>query len=113
MFFFIYTYSCYVYVYKLYVFCVYTYIEKGFQGGASGKEPSGQCRRHNRLRFNPWVRDDPLEEEMTTHSSYVAWEIPWTGEPCGLQSMGSKRIGHNCRNLICMHYIERKIHAYI
>ena len=97
----------------MYIFCVYTHIEKGFQGGASGKEPSGQCRRHNRFRFNPWVREDPLEEEMATHSSYLAWEIPWTEEPGGLQSVVSKRIGHNCRNLACMHYIQRKIRAYI
>ena len=32
--------------------------------------------------------EDPLEEEMSTHSSILAWEIPWTGEPGGLQSMG-------------------------
>ena len=39
-----------------------------------------------------WVRsrdqEDPLEEEMATHSSIVAWRIPWTEEPGGLQSMG-------------------------
>ena len=33
--------------------------------------------------------------EMTTHSSVLAWEIPWTEEPSGLQSMGSQRVGHN------------------
>ena len=35
-----------------------------------------------------------LEKEMTTHSSIFAWRIPWTGEPGGLQSMGSQRVGH-------------------
>ena len=40
-------------------------------------------------------RDDPLEEEMATHSSILAWEIPWTEEPSGLQSMGSQRVGHD------------------
>ena len=35
--------------------------------------------------------EDPLEEEMPTHSSILAWEIPWTEEPGGLQSMGSKK----------------------
>ena len=40
-------------------------------------------------------RDDPLEEEMATHSSILAWEIPWTEEPGGLQSMGMQRIGHD------------------
>ena len=42
-----------------------------------------------------WVRsldwEDPLEEEMATHSSILAWEMPWTEEPGGLQSMGSQK----------------------
>ena len=40
-------------------------------------------------------RDDPMEKEMTTHSSVLAWKIPWTEEPGGLQSMGSQSVGHN------------------
>ena len=39
--------------------------------------------------------EDPLEKEMATHSSILAWRIPWTEEPGGLQSMGSKRVGHD------------------
>ena len=39
--------------------------------------------------------DDPLEEEMRTHSSILAWKIPWTEEPSGLQSMGSQRVRHD------------------
>ena len=39
-------------------------------------------------------REDPLEEEMATHSSILAWRIPWTEEPGGLQSMGSQRVRH-------------------
>ena len=46
-----------------------------------------------------WVRslgqEDPLEKEMVTHSRILAWRIPWTEEPGGLQSMGSQRVGHN------------------
>ena len=38
-------------------------------------------------------QEDPLEEETATHSSVLAWEIPWTEEPGGLQSMGSQRVG--------------------
>ena len=38
---------------------------------------------------------DPLEKEMATHSSTLAWGIPWTEEPGGLQSMGSQRVGHD------------------
>ena len=41
-------------------------------------------------------REDLLEKEMATHSSILAWKIPWTEEPGGLQSMGSQRAGHNC-----------------
>ena len=39
--------------------------------------------------------EDPLEEEMATHSSILAWEIPWTEESGGPQSMGSQRVEHN------------------
>ena len=38
----------------------------------------------------PLGQEDPLEKEMTTHSSILAWRIPWTEEPGGLQSMGSQ-----------------------
>ena len=40
-------------------------------------------------------QEDPLEKEMTTHSSILAWKIPWTEEPGRLQSMGSQRVGHD------------------
>jgi len=39
--------------------------------------------------------EDPLEKEMATHSSTLAWKIPWTEEPGGLQFMGSQRVGHD------------------
>ena len=39
--------------------------------------------------------EDLLEEEMATHSSILAWKIPWTEEPGGLQSMGLQRVGHD------------------
>ena len=46
-----------------------------------------------------WVQslgwEDPLEEDMATHSSILAWRIPWTEEPGGLQSMGTHRVGHD------------------
>ena len=45
-----------------------------------------------------WVRflgqEDPLEKGMVTNSSILAWTVPWTEEPGGLQSMGSQRVGH-------------------
>ena len=40
-------------------------------------------------------REDPLEEEMATHPSILAWGIPWTEEPGGRQYMGSQRVDHN------------------
>ena len=40
-------------------------------------------------------QEDPLEKEMTTHSSILVWKIPWTEEPGGLQSMVSQGVGHN------------------
>ena len=49
--------------------------------------------------WETWVRslgwEDPLEKEMATHSSTLAWRIPWTEEPGGLQFTGSQRVGHD------------------
>ena len=45
------------------------------------------------VSFLGW--EDPLEKEMAIHSSIPAWEIPWTEEPGGLQSMGLQRVGHD------------------
>ena len=42
-----------------------------------------------------WGQEEPLEKEMATHSSTLAWRIPWTEEPDRLQSIGSQRVGHN------------------
>ena len=58
----------------------------------SSKESPCRCRR---CWFNPLSWEDPLEEEMATQSSILAWEIPWTEQPGGLQSMGSQRVGHD------------------
>ena len=49
--------------------------------------------RETWVRFLGWK--DPLEKEMATHSSILAWEIPWTEEPGGLQSMGSQEVKHD------------------
>ena len=94
----------------------------GFPGGASGKEPACQCRRHKRPGLDPWARkipwrkawqppmtqmvknlpavqetwvqslgrEDPLEKDMATHFSILAWRIPWTEEPGGLKSRSHK-----------------------
>ena len=58
----------------------------------NGKESACQCRRYG---FNPWVRKISLEKEMAVHSSFLAWKIPLTEGPGGLQSVGSQRVGHD------------------
>ena len=50
-----------------------------------------------RHRFDPW--EEPLEEEMASHSSILAWRIPWTEGTGGLESTGSQEVGHNWSNL--------------
>ena len=56
--------------------------------------------------WETWVRslglEDPLEKEMATHSSILAWRIPWTEEPGGLQSRGSQRVGHDMQTTTAM-----------
>ena len=84
---------------------------KDFLG--DGREKSSQikviqCKRASlvphRLKHLPamqeaWVRslgrEDTVEKEMATHSSILAWRIPWTAEPGGLQSTGSQRVRHD------------------
>jgi len=46
----------------------------------SGKESACQYRRHRRRGFDPWAGETALEKEMATHSSILAWRIPWTEE---------------------------------
>ena len=50
-------------------------------------------------------REDPLKESMATHSSLLAWRIPWTEEPGGLQSIGLHRVEHNWSDCTCAHTI--------
>ena len=66
----------------------------GFPGGARIKEPACQCRRHE-MMVRRLGGEDPLEEGMATHSSVLAWRIPRTEEPGGLQPIGSQRAGHD------------------
>ena len=49
------------------------------------------------------------EKEMATHSSILAWRIPWKEEPGGLLSMGSHRVGHDWSDLTCMHALEKEM----
>ena len=61
-----------------------------FPGDTSDKELPCQCRRQTQVPSLGW--EDPLEEGLATHSSILAWRIPWTEEPGGLQSTGSQRM---------------------
>ena len=65
--------------------------EKCFPGGSVVKNPP--AKQETRVRF--LGQEDPLEKRIATHSSILAWEIPWTEEPGRLQSMGLQRAGHN------------------
>ena len=63
----------------------------GYTGGSVAKNPPAMPE----TRVQSLGQEDPLEEEMATHSSVLAWRIPWTEEPGGLQCMGSQRAGHD------------------
>ena len=63
-------------------------------GGTAVKNPPASARdTSDVVSISGW--QDALEKEMATHSSILAWEIPWTEKPGGLQSMGSQRVGHD------------------
>ena len=67
-------------------------------GGAGGKEPTcqyGEQETSLEQKVPSLGWEDPLEEGMATHSSILAWRIPWTEEPGGLQSIGSQKLVHN------------------
>ena len=70
-----------------------------FSCGSDGKESTcnaGDLGLIPGSRFDSWIfQEDPLEKEMATHSSILAWIIPWTKEPSGLQSIGLHRVGQN------------------
>ena len=51
-------------------------------------------------------QEDPLEEGMATHSNILAWRIPWTEEPGGLQSIGLQRVEHNWSDLTRITYLK-------
>ena len=77
-----------MYCYFYSVFYCYCYVS--FPGGAGGKEPSCQCRRSKKCKFDPWGQKGPLEKEMAIHSSILGWKTPWTKEPGGYSPWGRK-----------------------
>ena len=75
---------------KLRLFKLVICFKRGLSWSLSSKEFACQCRR--------WVRsvgqEESLGQEMATHSSILVWEMLWTKEPGGLQSMSSQKVGH-------------------
>ena len=78
---------------------------QGLPWWRSGEESASQCRRHRRWGFDPWVGKIPWRRKW--QPSFLAWKIPWTEEPGGLQSMGLQRVGptqplstHACDNVL-------------
>ena len=78
----------------------YSCLENPMDGGAWWAAVRGVTRSRTWLSdFTFTFHFHALEKEMATHSSVLAWRIPGTGEPGGLPSMGSHRVGHDWRNL--------------
>ena len=67
-----------------------THRQKGFPVGSGGKESA--CKQ---TRVPSLSQEDPLEEGMATHSSILAWRIPWKDKPDRLQPVGSQRVGQD------------------
>ena len=81
-----------------------TEVSMGFLHGSVLKHPPAmQETQEIQVPSSCW--EDPLEEEMATHSSILAWRIPQREEPGGLQSMGSQRVGH--------HWAHMHMHAHV
>ena len=99
--------------------CFWTVVlEKTLESPLDSKRASLVAQRLKRLpaMWETWVlslgREDPLEKEMATHSSILAWRIPWTEEPGGLQPTGSQRVGHDWSTLLTSNQ-EREIPSSI
>ena len=75
---------------------LYSCLENPMDGGAWWAAVHGVAKSRTRLSdFTFTFHFHALDEEMATHSSVLAWRIPGTGEPSGLPSMGSHRVGHD------------------
>ena len=86
-----------------------TCILPSFPGGSMVKHPP--VKQEMTIQSLGW--EDPLEKEMATHSSSLAWKIPWTEEPGGLQSKGSQRVEHDSDYTATAGYTTMlKTHSY-
>ena len=82
-----------------YLLKIQKFILGGFPGGLvvkkKKKKSACQCTETQETQVQSLGQEDPLEEEMATQSSILAWKIPWTEEPGDLQSIMLRRVGHN------------------
>ena len=74
----------------------------GFPGGASGKEPTCQCKKYKRHGFDPWVSKIPWRRVWQPTPVVLPEESPGTEEPGGLQYIGLQRVEHDLSNLACV-----------
>ena len=84
----------FIYLFKKYLNASYlpgTVLGLDFPGGSDSKASAYSAGDP----FQSLGGEDPLEKEMATYSSILAWRIPWTEEPGGLQSMGLQRVGND------------------
>ena len=77
--------------FHLFFYLFSLYVRGGFPGGANGKEPACQYKETQETWAIFLGQEDPLEEEMTTHSSILAWRIPWMEEPGGLHAVAQSQ----------------------
>ena len=89
--------------------CVYVW---GFPGSSVVKNMPAVQESPER-RVQSLGQEDPLEEGMATHSSILAWRIPWTEEPGELQSIASQRVRHDWSDLLHTHVYMYTIYIYL
>ena len=83
-------------VVQFYSYSIVRYMEMGFPGFTSGKEPACQCRRIKRRGFDLWVWKIPWKRAWQPLSIFLPGEPPWTEEPGGLQPIELQRVGPDC-----------------
>ena len=86
-------------------------IHLGFPSGSAVKN-SPAIQEPQGTRVQSPGQEDPLEEDTATHSSILAWRIPWTEEPDGLQSMRSQRVRHDWSDLACIIHLVHSEGAF-
>ena len=78
------------YAFQGFCFVPFFFLIEGFLGWFSGKKIHLPVQETQQIQVQSPGQEDPLEEEMLAHSSILAWKIPWTEEPGGLQFIGCK-----------------------